>query len=56
MNLPIELLNKILIMRPTHPTAQLINKDVLQMKYLYRNINLIDFDDIDNFYKIWYFL
>ena len=26
MNLPIELINKILIMRPTHPTAKLIKQ------------------------------
>ena len=32
MNLPIELINKILIMRPTHPTAKIIN-------HMYTDVN-----------------
>lgn len=43
MNLPIELINHILTLRPTHPNALLINTEI---KYFIKSFSYID-EEID---------
>ena len=47
--LPIELINKILIMRPTHDVAKLIKKSAIEYNIIYRNANSVYDEEDDNF-------
>ena len=46
---PIELINKILIMRPTHDVAKLIKKSTIEYNIIYKNANSVYDEEDDNF-------
>ena len=49
VNIPIELINKILVFRPTHDVAKLIKKSTIEYNIIYRNANIVYDEEDDNF-------